>query len=142
MSSVTVRVPAKVNLQLSVGGPRSDGYHDVATVFHAVGLYDDVTALTGDHLTVSVEGEGADLVPTDETNLALVAAQVLAEHAGVEARAHLHIRRAYPSLGGWLGEARTPPVHSSRSTASGGLAWTAKNFSRWRQKSAAMCRSR
>ena len=103
MSSVTVRVPAKVNLQLSVGGPRSDGYHDVATVFHAVGLYDDVTALTGDHLTVSVEGEGADLVPTDETNLALVAAQVLAEHTGVDARAHLHIRKGIPVAGGMAG---------------------------------------
>jgi len=103
VSSVTVRVPAKVNLQLSVGGPRSDGYHDVATVFHAVGLYDDVTALTGDHLTVSVEGEGADLVPTDETNLALVAAQVLAEHSGVDARAHLHIRKGIPVAGGMAG---------------------------------------
>ena len=59
LSPVTVRVAAKVNLQLSVGAPRPDGFHDVATVFHAVSLYDDVTALPGDHLTVSVEGDEA-----------------------------------------------------------------------------------
>jgi 4-diphosphocytidyl-2-C-methyl-D-erythritol kinase len=35
---VTARVPAKVNLQLAVGPVRADGYHDVATVYHAVSL--------------------------------------------------------------------------------------------------------
>lgn len=103
VSSVTARVPAKVNLQLSVGGPRSDGYHDLATVFHAVGLYDDVTALPGDHLTVSIEGEGADLVPLDDENLAVVAARTLAEHADIEPRAHLHIHKGIPVAGGMAG---------------------------------------
>ena len=45
--SVTVRVPAKVNLQLSVGPIRGDGYHEVASVFHAVDIYDEVTAADG-----------------------------------------------------------------------------------------------
>lgn len=103
MSSVTVRVPAKVNLQLSVGGPRRDGYHDLATVFHAVALYDDVTALPGDHLTVSVEGEGAEEVPVDDENLAIVAARTLAEHAGIDAHAHLHIHKGIPVAGGMAG---------------------------------------
>ena len=76
MSPVTVRVPAKVNLELVVGSERSDGYHDLATVFQAVSLYDDVTALPGDHLTVSGEGEGVDDVATDEANVAIVAARV------------------------------------------------------------------
>ena len=84
MSPVTVRVPAKVNLELVVGAHGDDGFHDVATVYQAVSLFDDVTALPGDHLTVSIEGEGADAVPADGDNLALVAARVLAEHLGVE----------------------------------------------------------
>ena len=41
--SVTVRVPAKVNVQLAVGAARPDGFHDLANVFLAVGLYDEVT---------------------------------------------------------------------------------------------------
>lgn len=103
MSPVTVRVPAKLNLQLSVGGPRSDGYHDLATVFHAISLFDDVTALPGDQLTVSVEGEGAPDVPIDENNLAVRAAEALAEHTGVPARAHLHIHKGIPVAGGMAG---------------------------------------
>ena len=42
-ASVTVRVPAKVNLELRVGRPRPDGYHSLATVYQAVSLYDEVT---------------------------------------------------------------------------------------------------
>lgn len=41
---VTVRVPAKVNVQLAVGAARPDGFHDLANVFLAVSLYDEVTA--------------------------------------------------------------------------------------------------
>ena len=103
VSPVTVRVPAKVNLELVIGSERSDGYHDLATVFQAVALYDDVTALPGDHLTVSVEGEGVDEVPTDESNLAIVAAQVLAGHLGIEPHAHLHVHKAIPVAAGMAG---------------------------------------
>ena len=45
---VTVRVPAKVNLELLVGPRRDDGYHGLSTVFHAVSLYDDVTVSVSD----------------------------------------------------------------------------------------------
>ncbi|HEX5017402.1 MAG TPA: 4-(cytidine 5'-diphospho)-2-C-methyl-D-erythritol kinase [Actinomycetes bacterium] len=103
MSPVTVRVPAKVNLELVVGAQRDDGFHDLATVYQAVSLFDDVTALPGDHLTVSVEGEGADSVPNDDDNLALVAARTLAEHLGVEPKAHLHIHKAIPVAAGLAG---------------------------------------
>jgi 4-diphosphocytidyl-2-C-methyl-D-erythritol kinase len=100
---VTVRVPAKVNLQLVVGTERADRFHDLATVYHAVSLFDDVTALPGDHLTVSVEGEGAETVPTDDSNLVMVAARALADHLGVEPHAHLHIHKAIPVAAGMAG---------------------------------------
>jgi 4-diphosphocytidyl-2-C-methyl-D-erythritol kinase len=103
VSSVTVRVPAKVNLELVVGAPRPDGFHDLATVYQAVSLHDDITALPGDHLTVSIEGEGADDIPTDEANLAIIAARRLADRIGVEPRAHLHIHKAIPVAGGMAG---------------------------------------
>lgn len=103
MSPITVRVPAKVNLQLVVGTERADGFHDLATVYHAVSLFDDVTALPGDHLTVSVEGEGAETVPTDDSNLVLVAARALADHLGIEPRAHLHVHKAIPVAAGMAG---------------------------------------
>ncbi len=77
MTSVTVRVPAKINLQLAVGPLRPDGYHDLVTVFHAVSLFDELTVTPAGADTVSVTGEGADLVPEDGDNLALRAIRVL-----------------------------------------------------------------
>ena len=77
MTSVTVRVPAKINLQLTVGPLRPDGYHDLVTVFHAVSLFDDVTVATAETDSVAVTGEGAGLVPEDGDNLALRAVRAL-----------------------------------------------------------------
>jgi 4-diphosphocytidyl-2-C-methyl-D-erythritol kinase len=96
-------VPAKVNLELAVGGPRPDGFHELATVFHAVSLYDEVTALPADVITVTVAGPQAELVPLDATNLAVRAALLLARRTGVEAGAQLHIRKGIPVAGGMAG---------------------------------------
>ena len=71
--AVTVRVPAKLNLQLTVGPLRADGYHDLVTVFHAVSLYDQVRVEPADRDRVTVSGEGADRVPGGQDNLALSA---------------------------------------------------------------------
>lgn len=102
---VTVRVPAKVNLQLSVGRLRPDGYHELVTVFQAVSLFDDVVAspADGDGPQVTVEGEGFDTVPTDDRNLAVRAALALAEHAGVPPAVRLHLRKGIPVAGGMAG---------------------------------------
>jgi 4-diphosphocytidyl-2-C-methyl-D-erythritol kinase len=81
--SITVRAPAKVNLQLTVGAPRADGYHDLVNVFHAVGLYDEVTATPADRFKITVSGDLAGgKVPTDRTNLAAAAAIALAAATG------------------------------------------------------------
>ncbi|WP_200303307.1 4-(cytidine 5'-diphospho)-2-C-methyl-D-erythritol kinase [Streptomyces adelaidensis] len=101
--SVTVRVPAKVNVQLAVGGARPDGFHDLANVFLAVGLYDEVTATPADELTVTCEGPGADQVPLDRTNLAARAALALARRHGIEAAVGLHIAKDIPVAGGMAG---------------------------------------
>ena len=105
LDAVTVRVPAKVNLQLAVGAPRPDGFHDIATVFHAVSLYDDVTASVSgvDEIRVTVEGTQAAQVPADENNLAVRAARLLAEHAGVSPAVDLHLHKTIPVGGGMAG---------------------------------------
>src|SRR5215831_12800063 len=77
VTSVTVRVPAKINLQLAVGPLRPDGYHDLVTVFHAVSLFDDVTVTAAEADSVRMTGEGAGLVPENDDNLALRAVRAL-----------------------------------------------------------------
>ncbi|GHA95174.1 4-(cytidine 5'-diphospho)-2-C-methyl-D-erythritol kinase [Streptomyces termitum] len=100
---VTVRVPAKVNVQLAVGAARPDGFHDLASVFLAVSLYDEVTAAPADRLTVTCEGPDADRVPLDRTNLAARAAELLAARHGLDPAVRLHIRKAIPVAGGMAG---------------------------------------
>lgn len=101
--SVTARVPGKVNLYLEVGDRRDDGYHELATVFHAVSLLDEVTVTTADMLSVEVTGEGAESLPTDERNLAWRAAELLAEHVGRTPDVAISIEKTIPVAGGMAG---------------------------------------
>ncbi|GAB7108955.1 4-(cytidine 5'-diphospho)-2-C-methyl-D-erythritol kinase [Streptomyces phaeofaciens JCM 4814] len=101
--TVTVRVPAKVNVQLAVGAARADGFHDLANVFLAVGLYDEVTVTPADELRVTCEGPDAGQVPLDATNLAARAAIALAERYGRTPDVHLHIAKDIPVAGGMAG---------------------------------------
>ncbi|MBG0826314.1 4-(cytidine 5'-diphospho)-2-C-methyl-D-erythritol kinase [Planomonospora sp. ID67723] len=103
MDSVTVRVPAKVNLQLAVGPLREDGYHDLVNVFHAVSIFDEVTAAAESGMSVRVEGESADQVPENDDNLAIQAAVALARHAGRSYGVSLAIRKTIPVAGGMAG---------------------------------------
>ncbi|MET8767853.1 4-(cytidine 5'-diphospho)-2-C-methyl-D-erythritol kinase [Streptomyces sp. NPDC004658] len=101
--SVTVRVPAKVNVQLAVGAARPDGFHDLANVFLAVGLYDEVTVTPADELRITCEGPDAAQVPLDRTNLAARAAIALAGRRGIDPHVHIHIAKDIPVAGGMAG---------------------------------------
>jgi 4-diphosphocytidyl-2-C-methyl-D-erythritol kinase len=103
MPSVTVRVPAKINLVLSVGPRRSDGFHELATILHAVSLQDEVLAGADEDISVRVEGIGSDQVPLDDANLAVRAARTLAAYAGVSTGARLLIRKEIPVAAGLAG---------------------------------------
>ncbi|MDQ6716549.1 MAG: 4-(cytidine 5'-diphospho)-2-C-methyl-D-erythritol kinase [Actinomycetota bacterium] len=101
--SVTARVPAKVNLELNVGARRTDGFHDLSTVYMAVGVYDEVSVTLAPDWEVVVTGPYADRVPTDDTNLALVAAKALAEAADVTEAVSVRIHKEIPVAGGMAG---------------------------------------
>jgi len=77
VTSVTVRVPAKINLQLAVGPLRPDGYHDLVTVFHAISLFDQISVAPAAADGVTVSGEDAAQVPAGNDNLALKAVAAL-----------------------------------------------------------------
>lgn len=107
---VSVRVPAKINLELLVGPLRDDGFHDLATVFHAVGLFDVVTAEPADTWGVTVTGSYAEQfegAPAGE-NLALKAARLLARHADEVEQVrvlpvHLTVNKEIPVAAGMAG---------------------------------------
>jgi 4-diphosphocytidyl-2-C-methyl-D-erythritol kinase len=104
--AITARVPAKINLQLSVGQLRSDGYHDLVSVFHAVSLFDEVTVSSADRTSVVVSGEGEAEVPLGPTNLAVKAVAALAKATGRRGRANavrIEIRKRIPVAAGLAG---------------------------------------
>lgn len=102
--TVSVRAPAKINLHLSVGALGDDGYHPLATVYHAVSLFDDLTvAPTDGGITLDVSGDHVDDVPVDGSNLAVRAARLVARRGGVGGGARLELHKAIPVAGGMAG---------------------------------------
>lgn len=104
--SITVRAPAKINLHLGVGAPREDGFHPLVTVYHAISLYDDVTAAAADAWSTPVDGAAyVDLtsVPDGEDNIAVRAGRLLAQRHGLSRRAALSTYKSIPVAGGMAG---------------------------------------
>ena len=101
--SVTVRVPGKVNVYLGVGPREFSGYHELATIFQSVGIYDEVTVSAARSLTISSLGIYADQIPTDESNLAWQAAQLVARACGEDPNVHIQIDKAIPIAAGMAG---------------------------------------
>ena len=106
LNSVTVKVPAKVNLQLSVGPRESDGYHNLVTVFQAVSIFDEVT-LTKSHegsgVTIAVTGDQTHGVPEDGSNLAVKAVELFAKKFNFIADVHIEVKKSIPVAGGMAG---------------------------------------
>ncbi|OIV37968.1 4-(cytidine 5'-diphospho)-2-C-methyl-D-erythritol kinase [Mangrovactinospora gilvigrisea] len=100
---VTARTPAKVNVQLAVGGLRDDQFHDLANVFMAVDLHDTVTVEPAEELLVTVSGRDAHEVPADASNLAAQAAWLLGERYHRDPYVHIHIEKNIPVAGGMAG---------------------------------------
>jgi 4-diphosphocytidyl-2-C-methyl-D-erythritol kinase len=101
---VHARAPGKINVFLKVGAVMEDGYHDLATAFQAVSLYEDVRACAAEDFSVvftgSVDTSG---LAVGESNLAIMAARALATATGYTGGVHLEIEKNVPIAGGMGG---------------------------------------
>lgn len=102
---VVVRVPGKINLQLSVGPLQRDGYHELATVFQALSLFDEVSiALSSDEeITVEPEGKSSDFFPRGEENIAFRAAALMRKRFQIDSGVAIKIKKEIPIAGGMAG---------------------------------------
>jgi 4-diphosphocytidyl-2-C-methyl-D-erythritol kinase len=121
---VRVRIPAKINLFLSVRGTRPDGYHELVSVMQTVTLHDTVVAQLDDDpvaahpaarrlMALAFSLEGPTTVPPDEDNLAVKAARSLMDALGIGTvaatcngavpRTRLHLRKRIPVAAGMAG---------------------------------------
>ncbi|MCP2030239.1 4-diphosphocytidyl-2-C-methyl-D-erythritol kinase [Okibacterium sp. HSC-33S16] len=98
------RAPGKINVFLKVGQLQSDGYHELATAFQAVSLYEDVRAYPAADFSVSFSGSiDTTALVTDGSNLAIKAARLLAKKTGYRGGVRLEIEKNVPIAGGMGG---------------------------------------
>lgn len=102
---VLVRVPGKINLQLSVGPLESDGYHQLATVFQAVSVFDEVSISIRNDSLISIvpEGKASDFFPIGEENIAYRAAELMRKRFEIESGMEIKIKKEIPIAGGMAG---------------------------------------
>lgn len=102
--SITVRAPGKINVYFRVGALQEDGYHEVASLYQAVSLFEEVTAEPADGFSLRFTGPiDAASLPTDDSNLALRAAKLLAERTGHDGGVELTVLKRVPVAGGMGG---------------------------------------
>ena len=98
------KAPGKINVHLGVGTLQDDGYHDVATAYQAVSLYELVEATHADDFSVRFSGPVPhEHLSTGADNLAIRAAMALARRGRVTGGVSLAIEKHVPIAGGMGG---------------------------------------
>jgi len=98
-----VLAPAKLNLGLRVLGRRSDGYHELASVFVPLDLADEleleIAPAAGAEVTLTLAG-ACDGVPGGASNLAQRAAAEFLGEAGLAAAVRMTLTKRIPAAAG------------------------------------------
>ncbi len=99
MSEIGFTIPsfAKINLSLRIAGIREDGFHELFTVFQTVSLHDDIKFSKAAQISLI---SSDPLVPVDESNLIIRAANELCRFFGVNHGAQIHLEKRIPFPGG------------------------------------------
>jgi len=102
---ITISAPAKINLGLAVTGRRSDGFHDLISVFQTVSWSDELEFTEADGLSLSCSD--SDL-PAGPDNLVWRAADLVRKRFGIRSGVHMHLHKSIPwgaGLGGGSSDA-------------------------------------
>jgi 4-diphosphocytidyl-2-C-methyl-D-erythritol kinase len=107
-----LRAFAKINLDLRVLGRRSDGYHELKTIFQAVDWHDEILVEPADRFEFSAPG-----TPEDETNLVVRAVRAYERLAGIKANVRITVNKNIPvgrGLGGGSSDAAVTVIGLQR----------------------------
>ncbi len=99
MGGVKVLSPAKINIGLRVLRKRSDGYHDIETIFHEVKLFDEIEVEVSDRIEFETDSSE---VPLGFENLCLKSARIFIESFGIHSGVRIYLRKVIP-VGAGLG---------------------------------------
>jgi 4-diphosphocytidyl-2-C-methyl-D-erythritol kinase len=96
---IVIDAPAKLNLGLEVISRRDDAFHEIATIFLAIDLYDRLTLSPSTDLQLSCDDESL----AGEDNLALRALRLLRDETNHPAGARIQLRKRIPAAAGLAG---------------------------------------
>lgn len=99
MKKIIIKSPAKINLYLEIINKRPDGYHNIRTVFERISLCDRVAISVIPENKIEVLCSNPK-VPSDKTNLAFKAAQLLKEDLSIQSGIRIKIEKNIPVAAG------------------------------------------
>ena len=106
--TVAVRSFAKINLGLYIGGARSDGFHDLRTVYQTIALHDVIRVSVGRGSGIAIVCTDSR-VPLDSSNTCYRMAERVMDELGAKGRVNVEIEKRLPVQGG-LGAASSNAV--------------------------------
>lgn len=99
---IRLHAHAKINLYLDVVSKRTDGYHNLETVFHSIGLHDEVILRKRTPNKITISCDHPD-VPSDHTNIAYRAAEAIGDAVDGYGGLEIHIIKRIPVAAGLAG---------------------------------------
>lgn len=94
---ITEKAFAKINLTLSVGEKRKDGYHDIDSVMHSISLHDKITLEKSGEISLSVTKGSA---PSGQENLMWKAAELFFAETGIFGGVRMELEKHIPAQAG------------------------------------------
>ncbi|MCK9408815.1 MAG: 4-(cytidine 5'-diphospho)-2-C-methyl-D-erythritol kinase [Bacteriovoracaceae bacterium] len=98
---------AKINLGLHIVGKRTDGFHNIETVFHRINLFDEINIENSDDISIVCSNPS---VPSDSSNHCWKAVEILRKKLGIVNGVAITILKNIPigaGLGGGSSDAAT-----------------------------------
>ncbi|MBU1862949.1 MAG: 4-(cytidine 5'-diphospho)-2-C-methyl-D-erythritol kinase [Candidatus Omnitrophica bacterium] len=108
MNSLTVNVPAKINLYLRLTGKRKDGYNSLCTIFQKINLYDRLTLKKAKGFRLIIDG----ITPCSvKENTIYKAYRLLKSSTRFKGALHVHLTKRIPA-GSGLGGASADAAYT------------------------------
>jgi 4-diphosphocytidyl-2-C-methyl-D-erythritol kinase len=98
--ALVVQTPAKINWVLEVLRRREDGYHELALVFQAVDLWDELSFWKSPEGVEFSIPESPVPLAADDSNLVLKAARLFFKETGIKEGARIELKKRIPLAAG------------------------------------------
>lgn len=98
MNYIEIKAPAKINIGLSVLSKRSDGFHNLSTLFYPINdLFDQLIFEPADEFSFVCN---SDSVPIDHSNIVVRAKNILEDVSGKKIKVRITLNKVIPSQAG------------------------------------------